>query len=166
MTADLDLGGLRAALDAVPPGSWSRPSTFRETGVHHGYRRAVLWSFGNPLPAAEPFAVVLEPLFPIRDAWLSWIDAGGFIVPHRDGAPWWERWQVPISTSGVLDGEQATDGVPFRVQHWREHSVWNPGPGPRVHVVVDRDVRLDIPPLPFETFPIPSEYADMVEAVR
>ena len=137
---------LRHALALIPPSAWSLPSTFAVTAVHHGYRRVTLDHL------REPFAFVLAAFAPVHDAWLSWIDPGGFIVPHRDAAPWRERWQVPIATAGTFTqgGTFApVDGVPFAVRHWEWHSVNNLSDRPRIHLVIDRDVLLDLPPLPF-----------------
>lgn len=161
-----DPAALRAALAAVPAGSWSLPSTFRETKVHHGYRRVVLWSAGREQPDAAPWSDLFADFAPVRDAWLSWIGPGGFIVPHRDAGPWFERWQVPIRSSGWFDDWRPAEGEPFRVQHWLPHSVWNDGRHPRIHVVIDRDVPLGLPVEPFATFLIPPEHAHMIEAVR
>lgn len=142
---------LRGALDAMPPGVWSLPSSFAATGVHHGYRRVVLVEAGRPLEHADPFGEVLDVFDPVWSAWLSWIDPGGFIVAHRDSGPYRERWQVPIITAGTMDGRVAVDGEPFMVRHWEFHRVDNPTDRPRVHLVIDRDVMLDVPPAPFAT---------------
>jgi hypothetical protein len=166
MQETYDPAALHAALAAVPAGSWSLPSTYQGTGVHHGYRRVVLVSACQRQPAADPFGWLLDEFGPVRDAWLSSIDPGGFIVPHRDAAPWFERWQMPIQASGLFDDYRPEDGRPFRVTHWREHSVWNDGDRPRIHVVIDRDIRLDLPPEPFAVFPVPPEYDHMVKAAR
>lgn len=159
-----DVAELQAALAATPD-EWSLPSTYAETNAHHGYRRIVLVSAGNRTPAATPWAAILDAFDPIREAWLSSIDAGGFIVPHRDGAPWFERWQVPIRTAGTFDDIAATDGVPFRVTHSQPHAVWNDGDTARVHIVIDRDIRLDLPAEPFAAFPVPADRADFVARV-
>lgn len=140
---------LQAALAAIPDGAWSLPSTYQATGVHHGYRRVVL--AGLPLS----FTPILEAFAPIRDAWVSWIEPGGFIVRHRDAGPYYERWQVPLSTAGWTNQGSdavATDGVPFRVEHWKPHSVSNPTSSPRVHLVIDRDVVADPDREPFCLF--------------
>jgi hypothetical protein len=95
------------------------------------------------LSELDPFAPVLALFEPIRDAWLSWIDPGGFIVRHRDAGPYYDRWQVPIRTAGWMQqetAEAAQDGRPFRVRHWLPHSVANPSTEPRIHLVIDRDV--------------------------
>lgn len=131
----------------IPPEAWSLPSTFEQTQVHHGYRRVVLAHL------REPFGFVLEHFAPIYDAWLSWIDPGGFIVPHRDGGHYRERWQVPIHAAGELGGIHPTDGVPFRVRQWERHSVRNDTAHPRIHLVIDRDVLLPVEPMKFETYP-------------
>lgn len=165
LTERWDPGVLRDCLASVPPGSWSLPSTYEGTGVHHGYRRVVLVEAGQQRPAAVAFAPVLARFTPVRGAWLSWIDPGGFIAPHRDGAPWFERWQVPVQASGLFDDHRPTDGQPFLVQQWLPHAVWNDGDQPRIHVVIDRDLPVVAPPEPFAKFPIPPERAYMVERV-
>jgi hypothetical protein len=136
--------------------------------VHHGYRRIVLVEAGHLRPEAAPWRFVLDELAPAHTAWLSWIEPGGFIVPHRDAGPWRERWQVPIQAAGDFHaGETFTpaDGGAFRVTHWREHAVTNRTGRPRIHLVVDRDVWLDEPALPFEVFAVPESMADLVSAV-
>lgn len=159
-----DPGQLRAALAGVPEEAWSLPSTYRDTGVHHGYRRVVLVSAGKPQPHAQLFEVVWEALTPVADAWLSWIEPGGFIVPHRDAGPWRERWQVPIEPSGQWCG-QPTPVEAFTVRHWEPHMVTNRGPRPRIHIVVDRDIRVGPDPEPFATFDIPGDMADLIERI-
>jgi hypothetical protein len=138
----VDVPELRAALAATPPSAWSQPSTIAGTGVHHGYRRCSLRG-----AAAVPWSAILDRFAPVRDAWLSWIDPGGFILEHCDRGPFYERWQVPVATAGTTtqDGltEASEDGVPFRVRHWLPHSVANPTDRPRIHVVIDRDVLVD-----------------------
>lgn len=149
---EFDPNELHEALASLPVDAWSQPSTFSATGVHHGYRRVVLVDHGRRLEEAELFGSVLDALAPIRDAWLSWIEPGGFIKSHRDAGPWFDRWQVPIRAAGRLGGTEARDGVAFRVEHWNPHSVRNDTDHPRIHIVIDRDVPLDREPLPFEVF--------------
>lgn len=135
--------------------------------MHHGYRRLTLVDNGRPWPHAEVFRAELEPLEPVRDAWLSWIEPGGFIVPHRDGSPYFERWQVPLSTAGHWgDGTEAEDGVPFQVRHWESHAVVNDSDRPRIHLVVDRDVPVDAPSQKFQTYPPTPEIEALIERSR
>lgn len=157
------MDSLRAALAAVPEGSWSLPSTYAATGVHHGYRRAVLVSAGRRHRAADPFGSVLDAFAPVHDAWLSWIDPGGFVAPHRDGGPWRERWQIPIYAAGLFNDTRPVDGAAFMVEHWRPHSVWNGTDRPRIHLVLDRAVLLDRPAEPFALFPVPAERAHFTD---
>jgi hypothetical protein len=82
--------------------------------------------------------------------------------PARRRRPLYERWQVPIHAAGRFDDLRPVDGEPFRVTHWQPHSVVNDTDQPRVHLVIDRDVLLDLPPQPFTTLPIPDELADLV----
>jgi len=163
----LDPGLLLTALAGVPPTAWSQPSSYTETGVHHGYRRVVLVSACRRQEHAELFDFVWDVLDPVRDAWLSWIDPGGFVIPHRDPGPWLQRWQVPIAAAGQWRSPDDTftprPGVAFPVEHWLPHAVVNRGDTPRIHIVADRDVRLNVPPQPFETCPVPADMADLIE---
>lgn len=165
----LDSDSLQSALEAIPTEAWSLPSTYANTGVHHGYRRVVLVSAGRPQAHAELFNFVWDALAPVWDSWLSWIDPGGFIAPHRDGGPWRERWQVPIMASGRwIDTEPFSPqaGAAFPVSHWEPHAVTNRGDVPRVHLVLDRDRFIDRNPVPFETFPVLDHMADLIERSR
>ncbi|PVB26335.1 aspartyl beta-hydroxylase, partial [Mycobacteroides abscessus] len=47
--------------------------------------------------------------------------------------------------------------------HWEPHAVVNRADIPRIHLVIDRDIHVDRPALPFETFPIPADMADLIE---
>lgn len=161
-----DADRLTTALRQIPEGAWSQPSAFSYTQVHHGYRRIGLVSASQWQPHAELFEFVWDALNPVRDAWLSWIEPGGFILPHRDAGPWWERWQVPIQVAGDWRTDNGTSlavpGSPFQVTHWEPHAVTNRGTSPRIHLVVDRNVQVDQPPLPFATYP-PADMADLIE---
>jgi len=159
---------LRSTLDEIPTNAWSLASTYRDTGVHHGYRRVVLVSAGHWHPHADLFGFVWDAMNQVRDVTLSMLEPGGFIAPHRDAAPWFERWQVPIVTSGDWHGQDvhAEVGVAFPVKHWEPHAVTNRGRSPRIHLVIDRDVAIRRDPLPFETFPIPDDMAGLVDRSR
>ncbi len=116
---------------------WSNPSDIDTSGVHHGYRQI---SFTNTLYTL--WEEVLAPWQPVKNAWLSRIDPGGYILLHRDASPWLERWQVPIEPAGTMmvEGEKInqTRG-PFRVEQWKWHAVENFTSVPRIHLVLDRD---------------------------
>jgi hypothetical protein len=163
----LDPERLHAALGLVPAGAWSLPSSYSVTGVHHGYRQVTIVSAGRPQALAGPWRFVLDELAPVRTAWLSWIDPGGFIRPHRDAGPWHERWQVPINAAGAFHAGDVThpvDGRAFQVEHWAPHAVTNRADRPRIHLVLDRDVLVDRPAEPFALYPLPGDMADLVEA--
>ena len=104
--------------------------------IHKGYRR-------NMENIRDHFGWVLEDFEPVVNAWLSYMEPHGYINSHKDAAPWYERWQVPIQPSGtfIVDGEELTQepGVPFRVEHWKWHEV-RVGDRPRIHLVIDKDV--------------------------
>lgn len=121
----------------------------------------VLVSGGQWKPHADLFGFVWDAMNPVRDVTLSWIEPGGFITPHRDAGPWFERWQIPIVTSG--GGLTGPPGDAFPVTHWEPHFVTNRGDTARIHLVVDRDVLVDRDPLPFATFPVPADMADLIE---
>ena len=114
----------------------SNPSDEKQGSFHHGYRR-------NKAHVESVFEWVLKDFEPVKNVWLSHIEPGGYIPPHKDASPWLERWQIPIQPSGVfiIDGEEQEQvaGVPFRVAQWEWHSV-TVGDTPRVHLVVDRDI--------------------------
>jgi hypothetical protein len=114
---------------------WSAPSTLEATGAHHGYRQVTIAAGGRL--ALPDLAELLEPYVPVWDAWLSWIEPGGFILPHIDGGPYRERWQ------------QTLDGDPYLVEHWNAHEVRNDSNVPRIRLVVDRDTIVHPAPIRF-----------------
>jgi hypothetical protein len=112
----------------VAAGLWSLPSRIEQTKAHHGYRQIMVVAGGDlRIPELAP---LLEPYQPVAEAWLSWIDPGGYVVPHRDQGPHHERWQLPIDSPLA----------PFRVKQWESHEVRNTTDRPRVHLVIDRAV--------------------------
>ena len=144
--SNVDPAELSAALAAVD-GLWSLPSRFAETGVHHGYRQITVALAGRiEVPA---FAALLAPFDPVRGAWLSMLEPGGFIAEHIDAGPYFERWQLPFTAAGHLyqDGAPVAHevGVPFPVRHFEWHQVRNDAAAPRVALVIDRDVPLPVP---------------------
>lgn len=161
---------LSEALNRIPTDAWSLTSAYRDTGVHHGYRRVVLVSARHRHTYADLFGFVWDAMQPVRDVTLSRLESGGFIAPHRDAGPWFERWQIPIVVSGQWHGDGAhrrtQAGVAFPVAHWERHAVTNRGPGPRIHLVIDRDIPIHRDSLPFEAFPIPADMADLVDRSR
>lgn len=138
LTVVLDLVGDR----------WSEPSTFEATQAHHGYRQVTVVHRGELL--VDGLGWLVGPFTPVWDAWLSWIGPGGFVVRHKDAGPYRERWQLPITAAGCLNGVRAEVGVPFRVHHHDWHEVRNDDPVPRVVLVIDRDVMTGHPCAPFQ----------------
>ena len=119
--------------------------------VHAGYRQVVVVDGGRVV--LPQFAELGEAFAPVRSAWLSWIEPGGYVVEHVDAGPHFERWQIPFTAGGrlVQDGEPVDHevGVPFRVRHDRWHSVENQSDHPRVSLVIDRDVVVSTTRTPF-----------------
>ena len=126
---------------------WSLPSSFEATGVHHGYRQITVALSGRY--QLDGFADWCDRFAPLRTVWLSRIQPGGFIVEHIDAGPFFERWQIPLTTTGVLvqGGTPVSHqvGTPFRVRQFDWHSVHNHADADRVSLVIDRDVPLDVP---------------------
>lgn len=166
----VDPARLRSALDRVPDVAWSLPSQYRHTKVHHGYRRVPLISAGYRHAEADLFGWVLDAFAPVVDAWLSALEPGGFIVPHRDGGPWWQRWHIPVRTAGRIEaGAWFTplDGAVFQIAHWEPHALMNDTPRRRVHLVIDRKVRVQVDrpsgeSQEFQVLPVPSEFEALV----
>lgn len=162
---EFDPRHLQDALAVVPTEAWSRPSSYDVTKVHHGYRRVVLVSARYRTADAAPWRQVLDAFDPVYDAWLSWIDPGGFIVPHQDAGPWRERWQLPIRAAGEFHAGETftpTDGRAFPVRHWLPHAVTNRTDRPRIHLVVDRDCWVDRTRQAFALHPIPDDMTALV----
>ena len=140
---------LAGALDSVAD-AWSLPSDIATTKVHHLYRQVHI--VGAEVVRFPAFRPILEPFGPVWDAWLSMVLPGGFILEHCDAGPYWERWQVPFTTEGTLYqlGEPVAHevGVPFRVTQYEWHSVANDDDSPRISLVINRRVRLDVPNSP------------------
>lgn len=159
---------LRASLAAVPASLWSLPSSYAETGVHHRYRQLPLCRGGVRLPEASSFAHVLDDFKPVHAAFLSLTEPGGFIAPHVDAGPYWERWHVPIIAAGEWqEGGRVViprAGVPFRVRHFHPHAVWNDTDVARVHLVIDVDRPLMWPTGTFRLFAIPEDRRALVAA--
>ena len=127
---------------------WSNPSTYAETGVHHGYATAKM--------ILPPGDWGLEPNpEPVEKAWWAKLDPGGFIVPHIDAGPWVERWHYPESGAGrvrqsgwpgrVGPWTVTAPSIPYRMNHHLPHAVWNDGDEPRIILIVEYDFPVDQP---------------------
>lgn len=143
-------GELLTRLAAIPPSAWGETSTLEQSGTHEGYRTASLVQPDGPQPFAHVFDPMLAAFNPVYQAWVSWLEPGGFILPHIDAGPYRERWQVPIQPAGALNDVEAHVGECFPVRHWEPHSVTNPTDRPRIHLVVDRALVLDASPVLFQ----------------
>lgn len=146
---------LRTALTQATEGAWGQLSTLEQSGTHHGYRVLPLVGPEQRLPEAIHFGFVLDVFAPVYQAWLSWLEPGGFILPHLDAGPYRERWQVPFQPAGTMNGQPAEAGVAFPVRHWEPHSVANDTDRPRIHLVVDRALVLDASLVPFQRVEVP-----------
>ncbi len=135
---------LLAALDAVPATAWGQPQSDNEP-TNPGYRLASLITAGRPKPVVVLFRTVLAEFTPIWSAWLAEVPAHGRIGAHIDQGPYRERWHVPIRPAGTFNGRPCKAGVPFPVRHWQPHQVDNPTGQTRIHLVIDRDIPVDVP---------------------
>jgi hypothetical protein len=114
---------------------WGEPTDFATHAVSH--RR-----YTTP---ASPLIALPEVEGPYRAVFWAKIGPGGFIMPHIDAGPFYERWHIPVQPAGMFweDGRYMNPISPFIVHHWLPHAVWNPTSVARVHLIVDRDI---IPP--------------------
>jgi hypothetical protein len=140
---------LASAFAKLPLSAWAQPVTVDDE-VNPGYQFASLVQGTRSKDAARLFRFVLEKFDPIWTAWIAKVPAHGFIGPHIDEGPYHERWHVPIIPAGTFDGREVEAGVSFPVKHWEPHQVDNPTGRDRVHLVIDRDVWMDVPPAPFQ----------------
>lgn len=108
---------------------WSQPSTYAQTGVHHGYS-TMEHRGDSPIPDAVK-------------VWWGRLEPGGFIVPHIDKSPWRRRWHYPVLPSGYVwdsDGTRAAPSEPFAMRHHEPHAVWvPPDQPPRLHLIAEFD---------------------------
>lgn len=145
-----DPGSLVSALARLPDRAWAQPVT-SEDEVNPGYQFASLVQGRRSKPAAALFDFVLIEFAPIWTAWVAKVPPRGFIGLHIDeGKPYYERWHVPILPAGTFDGREVKAGIAFPVKHWQPHRVNNPTDRPRIHLVIDRDVPVDVPYAPFK----------------
>lgn len=140
---------LLAALGAVPDTAWGTPQPEHEP-TNPGYRLAALVIAGRLKSAATPFGAVLAEFTPVWSAWLAEIPAHGHIGSHIDQGPYRERWHVPVLPAGTFNGQPVVPGRAFPVKHWEPHQFDNPTDRSRIHLVIDRDVILDVTPAPFQ----------------
>ena len=140
---------LAQAFSQLPGNAWAMPVT-DDDEVNPGYQFAQLVVCRRDREAAKLFDFVLAEFRPIWMSWVARVAAGGFIGPHIDEGPYFERWHVPIIPAGTFDGRVVQAGVAFPVQHWAPHRVDNPTDRDRIHIVIDRDVPVDVPPAPFQ----------------
>jgi hypothetical protein len=140
---------LALAFAQLPPDAWAVPH-HPDDPVAAGYHFASLVQGGRRKPAADPFQFVLLKFAPIHTAWIAKVPPQGRIAPHIDQGPYHERWHVPIHPAGTFDGRECEAGVSFPVAHWAPHQVDNPTDRDRIHLVIDRDVWVDVPSAPYQ----------------
>ena len=147
---------LGEALAAV---EWSEASDWAQTEVHHLYRQS---------GSVGAFADVLDSFAPVRKAWLSCVEPGGFLADHIDEAKspgYWERWHVPLEPAGlvlhncVLLDQQP--GIPCRFEHWLPHAAANPTSRRRITLIIDRAVIVQ-PPGPFQRLVPSPQIAELI----
>lgn len=130
---------------------WSAPSNIADNGAHHLYERV------HCKPTDDLWQRLADLFGPLHTVWVSRIDAGGYVVTHRDAGPYRQRWQIPIQRGGetVIDAlpVDTIELSPFKVTHWRPHSIMVPDGEPaRIHVVFDTTEIVNPERLPFKTW--------------
>lgn len=126
----------------VAEAEWTKPTQYGKHRVAHGRSTARL-----PKVPHDILSHYLPE--PIHNGWFAKLDPGGFVAPHIDGGEYRERWHIPIYPAGFFweDGTMwEITGQPFQVRHWLPHAVWNPTDRPRIHLMIERDVRPDDAP--------------------
>lgn len=123
-------------MDLLDNVKWNNVTTYPKHIVAH--RRKTTGGLDNDVAEAAGIDG------PYKYVFLASLEAGGFIIPHIDSGPHYERWHVPIVAAGIYweDGEyfEPEDGVPFRVNHELPHAVYNATPFERIHLIVDRNI--------------------------
>ena len=111
---------------------WSPASSWQFSEVSHG--RSL-----RPTSKDTPLHYGIKE--PIHQAFYARLDPGGFVIPHIDAGPWFDRWHVPVEPAGGFwqSGEYLRPTEVFQVKHWLPHAVFNDSDRPRVHLIVDRD---------------------------
>ena len=124
---------------------WGRPTQYGQHGISH------LRSVTSTLhPEEVPGLLSIEG--PYQRIFWARLGPGGFIVPHIDTGPFWERWHIPIQPAGWFweNGKyfEPEEDVPFRVHHWLPHAVYNNTLRTRIHLIVDRAIKPPEAPKP------------------
>ena len=113
---------------------WGNPVTFEQHGIAH------LRTVSAEDSSQVALQLGVDP--PIQRCFWAKLEPGGFIAPHIDAGPYWDRWHVPVQPAGVFwqNGVEIHPEPfePFRVKHWENHAVWNDTDVVRVHLIVDR----------------------------
>ena len=144
--------------------TFSKPSTYHQTGVHPGYStvKADSSHLINRL-VRYPDRYGKKP--PLR-LWYAKLDPGGYIVPHSDQGPWMERWHYPIEPAGWVwqesEGFHKAPSEPFPMRHWEPHAVWNDDNTPRIHLIVEYDNPIDHPDADLTLYPMLPEMDEVV----
>lgn len=144
---------------------WGKEELYGDHGIVH---------LRTVTPAVQPEEIgdLLVVPGPYQRIFWAKLGPGGFIIPHRDAGPWWDRWHIPVEPAGWFweDGERLEPDwmVPFRVRHWLPHAVWNDTDRERVHLIVDRAERPADAPVdgPLEFTPMIPEVQAMIDNLR
>jgi len=151
-----DAERLRAEVEALPPGAWSRHPM-----EYEGNTAARLISVGGaqtdayagamaPTPALVASPYLQQVLAAFTTVWsrsrLMRLAGGGKVPLHSDAIHHWHhrvRVHIPVITQpevrfhcGGLDVHMAA-GEAWVFDNWRQHRVENPGTEARVHLVAD-----------------------------
>lgn len=119
---------------------WNKETDFLVHGIAH--KRQVT-THVHPEVVTELLGEPILVTGPYKRLFWARLGPGGFIIPHIDAAPFYDRWHIPVEPAGWFwqNGEkfQPERMVPFQVQHWLPHAVWNDTDKDRIHLIIDRD---------------------------
>lgn len=158
---------LRAAVDALDEAAWEEDGFRQRTFRVHAETRSVrlVWTtvagWPNTTTEALPrWASWAEQVLPVvevaigrlgrpcslANVMLARLDPGGLIPAHTDEGPLFascHRLHLPLRTHPGVELRVAglrapmEEGRLVEINNLWSHSVYNPGPGPRVHLIFD-----------------------------
>ena len=120
----------------------------RNTRIH----KDDLWHFPTIREEINFFCENIDALpVAVSQILINSMEPGSALAPHRDGAPWRERWHMVIQTNPRVFWTDAIYGTRHLAVGWNGpvcycgvlHSMINRGDNERIHIIVDID-RLEL----------------------